>query len=258
MNIMFRSNCREYEKGVRDRMDLEGINSEGAEDHVTIDDYMLPLVAAEALGYDICKEDSDFFISVYFNGSSWEKQVVIFIPIKGMMNGNLGCPVYSGIASRYVEMHKASKWVDNPRLIGYLKELEYEGFVSLGINIKKNRVCFLNLGIPFLGLFNIIEGIENVRTFLESPSRYMESWAVNILVSVYPFPHSLEFEEEVSLLKIEKPARKHIWVISDNTKLCCVTAWGRALYEAGSRALRTCDRLPFTQTVSDGCCCGGV
>jgi hypothetical protein len=206
----------------------------------------------DILGYlipQVSDKEPLFFLSKYFD-ESFHPQVVLGIPLPGLMNGNLGPKVSGGCAIRYLTGNdKAESYYNSTELELLLKNCNYKGFVSFLID-SEGVPSGIILGVPYYGLYAILEGLLcEISEFFKNPHEklFSETWAVSIAVSKYPYP----FKHEARSLVIKDvpfSMEKHFWFNNDvkrikesfhsnKTLIGIATAWDHTLKEAAGRAL---------------------
>ena len=202
---------------------------------------------------DIEKGERFACVSKWFDRfEGWGEQLIISIPVYGMMENNRGANVLSGMALRYIDNSPLSKLFDNILLSDTLKQQRHTGFVSIGIT-ENGVACDVEYGIPWGGNLVVLEGCQQrLAEFFTCPERLMESWSVGIYVTRYPFPF-VKNGDRIHIEGLSKTTQKHIYTpfvehyrnssYTDNTMLALCTSWDKRLIDANKRALSLCDKI---------------
>ncbi len=155
--------------------------------------YTFPL---SLLGLPLSRPTKDiFYLSSFWHEGKWHPQMLLAIPLQGLMNENLGAAVTSGLCSRYLpRTDEVDMLFSLPSLQEELHRLEHRGFVSFCLDAHTLRVVNIQTGPPTaFGYVNFFEGLRTipVRTFLTDPFsvRLYENWVISLLVSVWPSPY---------------------------------------------------------------------
>jgi hypothetical protein len=227
---------------------------------VAIGPAAFPDAIAKSLGFDTLPEESENVVVTRWwdRLQGWCGQLMVSLPLAGMMNGSLGNPLISGQAGRYVSETPLSDYFESASLLAFVKELRFNGPVSFSLCITDEGIRIVRLwnGIPVWGLFNAFEGWRGrLSDFLCDPAAQplMESWSVSLLLSAYPFPMVRESEEPIVIRGLTPEVEKHFWlfdafehrkaVFTKSTSIGVASAWSPSLHEASRRAERTCWNL---------------
>lgn len=228
-------------------------------------EFQLVSSAVEALGYKPTSRKSyDFVLTKWFDSHDFLEQLIVGIPLKTLMNDDLGYIVESGYACRYCNDSSLQSVFDNAELVSLLRALKYNGFVSFLLTFD---LCVVSIesGVPCNGLYNILEGCPGkLSDFFAFPREnpLMQSWSVNLMLSCYPYPHTLKSDRQ-QVLGINSGIEKHFWFndlrghskafYTDSSILGWSTSWGPTVTEANRRVLRTCRNLsvPLKQHRTD-------
>ena len=226
-------------------LELEGYEVEETESNPIV----FAGLALGSMGYTEGRE-APYVVQRYFK-KKWHKQTLVGIPLDFLMNGDLGPQALVGFASRYVVSPKIVELLENEALTVALAESGYEGFVHIGFDLDGN-VLHIKACPHELGLYAALEGCpKGIGEFIAKPmeTRLLESWAVALLVSRYPFPHA-DKAVRVTLEGLSPKIEEHFWSwnlarwkrswSTEGTKIGIATGWGQKLYEACDRSLRTC------------------
>ena len=209
----------------------------------------------QALGYEKGTEVAT--VSCWYDRFSlWGKQLILSIPVWGMMNQDLGKRVCTGVGMRYVDESPLKELFLHELLNELLKTQKHTGFVSIGIDVKGNPLS-VSYGIPHNGNLVVLEGCkQRLSEFFSNPSRLMESWAIGILVSRYPYPMSVS-SKRVFVKGIRPATKKHIYTplvvnernsfYTDSSVIGLCTAWDKRLIDTNKRALGFCNSLEIPE-----------
>jgi hypothetical protein len=201
--------------------------------------------ALKMMGYIPCSSGDTsgdlIFTRWYDFEREWHPQINVGIPLDRLMVGGLGPKIDVGYASRYI---KESSIFDRPGLNGLLEALRFRGWVSIEVDSSTGGIVQLYTWAHPIGMYNILEGIPgSMSEWFMSPFgvRLTESWVVSVLISRYPFPHSLE-GERVVLDGISTSTERHYWLYgpeefkrslsTTSTVLGIATGWDRFLARA--------------------------
>ena len=211
--------------------------------------------ALKMMGYipSARRKEGDLVFTRWFDfNSSWHNQISVGIPLDRFMVGGLGPKIDSGYASRYIQ---STTIFDRPGLSGLLEALRFIGWVSIEVSSEDGSVTQLYTWAHPIGMYNILEGVPGslAEWFLNPFNvRLTESWVVSVLISRYPFPHSLE-GDKIVLDGISTSTEKHYWLYgpeefkrslsSTSTVLGIATAWDKTLHGASDLLYSKLDRL---------------
>ena len=212
---------------------------------------------------DIEKKRGVAFVSKWFDRfDGWSDQMVVSIPIYGLMNEGMGADVLSGVALRFIDTSPLQVLFGNELLSETLKQQKHSGFVSIEI-LDDGTSCGISYGIPNGGNSVILEGCkQRLAEFFTCPERLMESWAVGLYITRYPFP-SVENTERVHVEGLDRSMHKHFYAPfiqqyrnsfhTDNTMIGLCTSWDKRLIDANKRVLALCNKIsvPFKQYRTD-------
>jgi len=187
-----------------------------------------------------------------FNG--WSDQLIILIPIFGVMNEGLGAGVCTGAALRYINHSILQERFSNEVLTGILQKQRHTGFVSIGLSEEGESVD-VSYGIPFYGNLIVLEGCkQRLSEFFTNQVPLMESWAVGLLVTRFPFP-AKQSEERIFIEGISRSIQKHLVTpfvesykhsfYTDSTIVALATTWDLRLVDANKRAVSIARSLLF-------------
>jgi len=255
MKVWLRENNISQLMAVANRMELEGdelVRSLEDNPNVVLTEKRtgLPEFGVREILEETRKPDA--FLTRWFDYcNTWGNQVMVGFPAEGFMNDDLGPEVVSGYASRYSDSPELRKPFEKET--AFLKKIKYTGFVTLGCSVLSLEIVFKMLGIPYMGIFNALEGVQGkISDFLIDPftNRLQESWVVSILLTRPRYPYALS-GNKVSY-EIPKNALPHYWAFSPifngttctpGTVLGVASAWSTKLKEANSRAVFTCSKI---------------
>jgi len=184
--------------------------------------------------------------------AGWMDQLVVSIPVMGMMNDDLGADVLSGMALRYIDQSPLGELFDNELLEMTLKQSKHTGFVSIGIT-PEGLACSVCFGIPWGGNLVVLEGCgQRLAEFFSCPERLMESWAVGLYVTRHPYPFAT-VGERAHVEGLGRSTAKHIYTphvtqyrnsfYTDNTMIALCTSWDKRLIDANKRVLSLCGKI---------------
>ena len=173
----------------------------------------------------------------------------------------------TGLGARYVQDEPLHGVFSKGDLEEMLKELRYEGPVSVGAAAGEAGIVSISSTLPHWGLCNILEGTKGrIGEFLAYPfdNPLMESWTVSLLFSRFPYPAKV-VEKTARIEGVDRGVENHFWFYpnvrvfkrtytTEATKIGVASAWGDTLEEANSRAVSTCHvlGLPEKQFRTDG------
>ena len=206
----------------------------------------MPRAVLETLDYDpdvkpIC------YLSKWFDRFNlWSDQLIVSVPLMGLMDEGKGAVVCTGTALRYIDESPLKDRFDDELLTEILKQQGHTGFVSLGID-SEGAPHSVEFGIPCYGNLVVLEGCrQRLSEFFTNPSRLLESWAVGLLITRYPFP----LKQSASRAFIEglsRSMRKHLRTpfvtehrhsfYTDSTIIALATTWDNRLIDANKRAV---------------------
>lgn len=239
-------------RGFRRRFEIEGdqiVPEEHAQ--LVIKD---PLeLQPQFLGIEPSGKEPTHVVVRWFANGAYLHQTFVGIPLLGLMDGGLGPPVESGMAGRYIQSHAFEEHFSNPNLLALLKDTSHHGPVSF--TFSYHDLVRFQLGIPFWGVYAILEGIRG-STFAEwlaSPTRLYESWCGALLVSRFPYPAE-QRDSRTSVFGIEE---QKVWMlggekhrdgyVTDETLIGVVSGRGGegrgSLNDVGRKILHTCQQI---------------
>lgn len=241
------------ERLLRDRYELS-MNGDG--ETVRVSTFVgVPLadITTEALfGLPRIVANDPYSIIRIFDGEGFRDQSILLLPFIGSMSETLGFPCNMGSCLKFI---KKPAWLDDDRLISFLIESKFKGFVTLEIN--ETTVQKISLGITHFGAFALMERWSgSIVSFdqVDDSINFREAWMVASLVACYPFPWNCDKTETgVKVDGVTEKLLKHFWpfsrgVVRQNrfTSVDCVlgiaTSW-----EQGTGAIsRMIERLTWT------------
>lgn len=206
------------------------------------------------LGFDHSTDNAIVEVFRWRDRNGWGRQSIFGIPLRGMMNENLGLNYRTGLLTRYFG-GRYDGFFENPSIEDFLQRLFYSGLVIFGLT-KDLKVSYIKLGLGDFHLYSIIEGLEGKLSdffFRSDAIRLKESWVCSILISRYPFPMK-EYDERVHLEGLTKSALRHFYpfdvdgfsassLYTEQTALGVSSAWGLSTAEASRRAIQTARNL---------------
>ena len=220
---------------------------------------LFPFQTLPALGFSSpASSPMSCFVFRFFEGgsASWRPQALLGLPIETLANDDLGPRCEAGLVCRYVDPgldRLGFLWT--PELEAVLREMSYCGFVSFGLFLPYDgldvRLCSLQTGIPFNGIFNVLEGVKGrtVEFFTGESSWLQESWTVNLTLSRHPWPTVPPVPVRTFIKGLNREVLKHLRLFdtvsfrdscySDSLLLGCASAWALQFPEAIRRATRT-------------------
>ena len=212
---------------------------------------------------DITKKEGIAFVSKWFDRfNGWSEQMIVSIPIYGMMNEGMGAPVLTGVALRFIDNSPLQELFLNDLLEETLRQQKHTGFISINIT-EMGHPCGISYGIPNGGNLVILEGCkQRLAEFFTCPERLMESWAVGLFMTRYPYPFTHQ-TENVHVDGLDRSMNKHIYTPfikqyrnsyhTDNTMIALCTSWDKRLIDANKRALGLCNKIsvPLKQHRTD-------
>lgn len=169
-----------------------------------------------------------YVLTRYYNVDHWTDQILVGIPLFGLMNNNLGPRVCVGSAFRYLKPIVESIEFDKYTLA--LQELGFQGFVSLLFNDTGDFIS-AQTSIPFYGLFGVLEGVRGkLGEWFADPNRLYESWVVSLLLTSHPWPNTSTVVDKVKVIpNVSKEIEKHFWSFPRSQQsqglLGIATAW---------------------------------
>lgn len=219
-------------RGLKRHLEFEGdevVVGEGAE--LTIPD---PLVITPAfLGIETVEEKPTHYVSRFWNSGAWSQSTFLGLPMLGLMNEDKGNDVCTGSVGRYVAPNATHEQFCDPGVEAFLKELQHHGFVSF--IYADDKVVGLQTGVPYWGLYAILEGLEGqkISDWWKSPSKLYETWSGALLVSRYPYPVSQAGDK----IGLQLPEEEHLWMLggtefkgvltTTDNELCIITGMDR-------------------------------
>jgi len=220
-------------------------------------DEILPSQVTNALFENTCPNPKPFYyLSRWFDSyNGFSPQTLVCFPVYGMMNGDLGRNVCTGIGLRYVDENSSEEELFE-RLKDILGKMHHNGFVSLAFS-KTGSLAGVYTYMPFNGLQTALEGVKGrLSEYFAEPYLLQQSWAVGLLLTVYPYPFEEHTKERV-FFEVNENVRKHLWLpftkhsgkssYTDRSVIGLSTAWHPSLSEANRRATRTCKRLTLEE-----------
>lgn len=213
---------------------------------------VFPLDVVKRLGFDVSGEQSDFYVTRYFeHDKGWGPQVFLGIPLLGLMDGGISARVETGTVGLYTRSQEVIKHFERDELGVMLKEIKHSGFVSIRMTTEGLEVCGIETGVPSWGLYNIFQGVtRGLVRFFGGPSccRFNESFTVSLLLTRWPWPGA-KLSEPVQI-EIEREVEEHFWlgdvsafgeaISTKSTLIGVATGWAHNLNHAANRALSTC------------------
>lgn len=223
-------------------------------------DNEIPGMVLSDLGYPLVSKHDEIpthVLTRWWGGTRWEysekqpSQLIISIPIFGLMNENLGPQVPVGLVSNFGNPSPLGEILSYPRVEDILRTWEYTGFVSA--TMCGDRIQKIEVGVPYGGIFNIMEYVKGkLSEWWKEPKELRKLWAVSSLVSRVPYPIEGR-TTEAEIEGLTKNVEKHFWLLdhrvirgsvySTSSRVGYATAWGGTLEEAAHRVLVTCRNL---------------
>jgi hypothetical protein len=190
-------------------------------------------------------------------------QLILGLPILGLMNENLGPQVLVGLITKFLNPFPLGEILGYEGIKDILRTWKYSGFVFA--TMCGDKVHTIQLGLPYGGIFNVCEYVRGkLSEWWKEPKELREEWAVSTLVSRSPFPYvSNGSVEEATVENLTKNIEKHFWLLehrvirgtvySTSSRVGFASAWGRDLEDASFRCLMTCRnlRIPAKQHRTD-------
>jgi len=238
---------------VAQQIELEGdtITEEEPELELDLRTETLPLQGLQALGYETVSGVPEFYACRWFDGE-WHSQEFLGVRVCGVMNENLGWDVPTGFGGFY---HRSGfEW--KPELASVLKQMKVRNFVSIGLT-SDLKVTGLQTGIPFPGLFCVLEGIPcRLGEWLAGPREILESATVSVAVTRSPFPYQGQ-DKKVLVDGLSMSVLKHLWLpftrrfrkgwFTESTLVGVASGWAKDWSGANWRALVSCRAVGVLQ-----------
>lgn len=180
-------------------------------------------------------------------------QLMLSIPLIGLMNENLGPKIPVGSISRFLNPYPLGETLCYRGVEDILKEWRWNGFVSACMS--REKIHRIELGIPYGAIFNAMENAKGKLSEWWSGEKgeLREEWTVSQLISRTPFPYKIEVHPELEMAEIKgltKNVEKHLWLLehkeirgvvySTSSRVGYASSWGRDLEDASFRCLLTC------------------
>jgi len=209
------------------------------------------VLASLSLPFPVSVQSPLSFLVFKWFDLDWREQTLFGIPLKTLMNEDLGPKCENGMVCNFVSKGPLLKLFDNDKLKKLLRELNYLGFVSFGISLDEiPKIKFIQTGVPFNGFFNVMEATRGrTSDFItgEDPTLF-ESWTANLVLSVSPWPFR-EICGRVCIRGVSPIVEKHLYLFgvenyrksyyTERTLIGIATAWSSSLKGATSRVLQT-------------------
>jgi hypothetical protein len=208
----------------------------------------------------------DFFITKWWDrqAKSWTSQVLVGLPLVGLMENGLGRQISVGCCASYLDEKslecKAVQVSLRPELVVLLQEMNHNGPVSFWFSAVDGGLASLETGIPSWGLYNLLEGVPGkLSEFFSRPNemRLRESWTSSLVLSRYPWPCKTHTEENLQFNNLNDEIEKHFWLgehtqfksslYTRSTLIGVCTSWARTMLEAATRSSRTAQNLQITE-----------
>lgn len=228
-------------------------------------DYKKRLISAIGYVYEPDAVGTGAEVSCWFNGQSFISRSIVFNYTR-MMPGDVGAYVDSAgyIAYFKVEDSKLVEGVLGP-LSKFLRKANHRGCFTVSVVVKGDGswvVRDISADVCKAFTQSVFENTRKSKSdvvlsvFNESsePIPYIEPYVCGVMVSVYPYPHSVP-SIPVNIVGINHGNLKHLWLMdlrkSDDSWICgdisgCVgyvTARGKDHFEARRRVYRTIENI---------------
>jgi hypothetical protein len=198
----------------------------------------IPRVLLEGFGYTVQEGTPQYWLSRWWD-TRWGDQILVGMPISGLMNRGLGPSVEIGWASRYIDQTDMAVWFENSGLEAALREMRHRGFVSLGFWEQNLVAC--RTGMPGIGWYAVLEGAPGqILDWMLEGGPLLESWVVGTLVTRFPFPVKGNAEP----VKVEGGG-PHFWSLDNPwwTRLGVACGWNQSLGVAGGMCEGVCQSI---------------
>jgi hypothetical protein len=187
---------------------------------------------------------------------SYNEQLVLSIPIVGMMNDGLGAQVQVGAATKFISFPSVEGLFEHPGLIELLRVLKHNGLVSIYACGKD--VVRLSVGLGGMVGYNFLEYIVGkLSDWFVDPKRLYEAWAISNLVSRFPYPQARAEYPTEEIKGLTESIERHFWLkdfrvirktpYATGGEIGVASAYSPKVWEASERVLRTCRNISVQQ-----------